>query len=89
MACKYLLKDQYFKLGLSLVHIYSSDTFAGNNHFYNYFAKAGWMSSSHLSRENYVLHSDGKVSVKKSGLYIVHASVSIFTYYKTSASLKF
>jgi len=68
---------------------YSSNTFAGNNHFYNYFAKAAWMSSSHRSHENYVLHNEGKISVKKAGLYIVHASVSMHIYYKPSALLTF
>jgi len=42
------------------------------------------MSNSHRSSENYELLSEGKISVKKTGLYIVHASVSIYTYIKAT-----
>jgi len=78
----------FFKLSLLLHPFDSCFTHLlfviGNNNFYSYFAKAGWMSSSHnnyhRSRENYELLSEGKILVKKAGLYIVHASVSIYIY---------
>jgi len=35
-------------------------------------------NNSHHSLENYELLNDGKISVKKAGLYIVHASVNIY-----------
>jgi len=71
----------FLKLSLLLLPFDNCFTyllFVVNNPFYNYFAKAGWMSNSQRSRENYELLSDGKISVKKAGLYIVHASVSIY-----------